>query len=89
MGFFTITDIVVIAIGILFLLFYIYLYFKGKKDAALFATLGDEDYPMHELYFVGYALVNMLGARLPVARKIEKQKTDRDFIWRENILITT
>ena len=47
MGFFTITDIVVIAIGILFLLFYIYLYFKGKKDAAFVVqTLGDEDYPM-------------------------------------------
>ena len=75
MGFFTITDIVVIAIGVLFLLFYIYLYFKGKKDAALFATLGDEDYPMHELYFVGYALVNMLGLdfRRKEDREVRKQ----------------
>ena len=64
MGFFTITDIVVIAIGILFLLFYIYLYFKGKKDAALFATLGDEDYPMHEL-FCGICIGKYVGARLP------------------------
>ena len=54
------TDIVVIAIGLAILLLWFFLYFRGRKYWKLFANLDKEDYPLSELYFVGYALTEML-----------------------------
>ena len=53
-------DIVVILVGLLILAFWFFLYIKGRKNWKLFASLDQVDYPLKELYFVGYALTEML-----------------------------
>lgn len=57
----TIVDIIVLACGAMILVVWFALYFKGKGNAALFEGLSDEDYPMHEMYFVGYEVTKILG----------------------------
>ena len=56
----TLTDIIVVSAGVLVLLFWFILYFKGKKNWKLFIGLDPVDYPLKELYFVGYAFTEML-----------------------------
>jgi len=56
----TITDIIVVSIGLVILFFWFILYITGRKHWRLFAGLDNEDYPLKELYFVGYALTDML-----------------------------
>lgn len=60
MAFITLTDIVVLGCGACVLLIWMLLYFQGKKDQGLFADLNDEDYPFHEMYFVGYRVTELL-----------------------------
>lgn len=57
----SITDIVVLAIGGVFLLAWLFFYFKGLKNANLFENLDPSDYPMGDTYFVGYAITEMLN----------------------------
>ena len=67
-------DIIVMAVGTAFLLLWLVLYAMGKKNEDLFNILEDEDYPMKDLYFVGYALCE----KLHIDYKQEKhQKTRR------------
>ena len=57
----TITDIIVLLAGLAILVFWFILYKEGEKQyAGLFENLKEEDFPMKELYFVGYALQNKL-----------------------------
>ena len=56
----TITDIIVVSIGLVILFFWFILYIMGRKQWRLFAGLDKEDYPLKELYFVGYAFTEML-----------------------------
>lgn len=55
-----ISDMVVLLMGTVLLLFWLLLYMRGLKYADLFVRLDDEDFPLKELYFVGYALTVML-----------------------------
>lgn len=66
-------DVILIVVGLLILFLWIALYFLGKKNEDLFLTLDDEDFPMKELYFVGYAIVE----RSNIDFKSEKQQKIR------------
>ena len=49
----TTTDLVMIAIGVFILLIWLIFYLFGRKNADLFLSLEDEDFPFKDLYFVG------------------------------------
>lgn len=66
----TITDIIVMCIGVVYLMFWMFLYLKGKKNASLFDPLEEKDYPFKEIYFVGYAFTELINYQY-------KSKADR------------
>lgn len=66
----TVVDIVMIALSVITLLFWMFLYFKGKKNAALFEPLDEKDFPLKEIYFVGYAAMELINYQY-------KSKADR------------
>ena len=53
-------DLVVILIGVVLLIFWFFLYIKGKKNADLFLALDSSDYPGKDFYFIGFALCELL-----------------------------
>jgi tight adherence protein C len=57
----TITNLIVFGIGGLLLILWLILYVKGYKNANLFATLTEKEYPLKEIYFVGYALTETIN----------------------------
>lgn len=60
MTLFKTTDIVILTAGLLILILWLVLYIQGRKDRGLFEGLNDEDYPFHEMYFVGYRATQIL-----------------------------
>lgn len=70
----TMLDIVMMLLGVVALAAWLALYFKGKKNAALFAPLNEKDFMLKEIYFVGYALTEVLNCQYKSAkdRKLRK-----------------
>ncbi len=62
-------DLFVLAFGAAVLLVWLVLFAAGYKHAALFDKLAKEDYPLKELYFVGFALLKYVK---------KDYKTERD-----------
>ena len=56
----TVIDFIIFIFGAVYLVILFMLYFSGLKYAKIFEKLNDEDYPFHELYFVGYQVTNIL-----------------------------
>lgn len=56
----TIADILVLAFGCAALGLWLLLFLQGKGNAWMFDQLNDEDYPMKELYFIGYSFTEKL-----------------------------
>ena len=71
----SVTDIVVLAVGTIILLLWLFLYFKGKQYEELFASLDTKDYPLGDTYFVGYAATLLLkfDYRNKNSRKLRKE----------------
>lgn len=55
---FTLTNLVIFAVGGVFLAVWLLLYVKGMKHASLFEALEEKEYPLKEIYFVGYEALN-------------------------------
>lgn len=53
-------DFIIFGLGILFLAAFIFFYLKGKKDESLFDPLNEKDFPLKQIYFVGYAVMETL-----------------------------
>lgn len=66
----TITDIIIMGLGVACLIFWLFLYIKGKKNASLFEPLDEKDFPFKEIYFVGYAATELINYQY-------KSKNDR------------
>lgn len=56
----TIMDFVVFGIGLLFLIIWIIFFIIGLKYANLFNTLDEKEFPLKEIYFVGYAVMQTI-----------------------------
>ena len=71
----SIFDIIIFAIGFIFLIIWMVFFFKGKKYESLFAGLDERDYMFKEIYFVGYAIMEMIGYqyRSKADRKLRKE----------------
>ena len=72
-------DIVVLAIGIAILAVWFLLFLQGRKNSWMFEQLDDEDYPVKELYFIGYALLDKLDPQF-------RSKKDRQLRKELNVL---
>lgn len=74
MELFSILDIVVLLIGLLILGAWLFFYFKGKQYEDMFVGLNQEDFPMGDIYFIGYAITEMLNLdyRTAKARRLRK-----------------
>lgn len=53
-------DYIIFGIGLFILAAWLFFFFKGMKYAELFETLEESDYPLKEIYFVGYAVMETL-----------------------------
>ena len=53
---FKVSDLIVFAAGLLLLAVWLGLYLSGRKYAQMFEGLDEKDFPMGDIYFVGYAL---------------------------------
>lgn len=71
----TITNIIIFSIGGVFLALWMILYIKGYKHAELFDGLDEKEYPLKEIYFVGYEAMNMIrySYRSKSDRKLRKE----------------
>ena len=61
-------DFFVIGFGIAVVLIWLVMFVKGYKNATLFDKLPAEDYPLKELYFVGFALLKGVKKNYKTAR---------------------
>ena len=66
----TLTQMIMMAIGLVLLFLWIFFYIKGYKEAKLFEVLEEKEYPLKEIYFVGYAVMGAI-------RYSYKSKSDR------------
>lgn len=57
---FSVLDIVLFIIGAVLLLLWLMFFFVGKKDEAFFEYLDEKNFPLKEIYFVGYAIMNTI-----------------------------
>lgn len=67
---FSVLDIVMFVIGAILLIMWMLFFFVGKKNEAFFEYLKEENYPLKEIYFVGYAILNTINYQY-------KSKSDR------------
>ena len=72
-------DIVLYAVGALLMALWLLLFVVGMKHAYLFEQLDEKEYPLKDVYFVGYALMGLL-------RYEYKSKSDRKIRKELNIL---
>lgn len=56
----SVLDFVMYGIGLIFLVVWMLFFVKGLKHASLFDALEEKDYPLKEVYFVGYAVMEFL-----------------------------
>jgi len=72
---FSILDIVIISLGIFYLIFWMFLYIRGLKNASLFDSLTEKEYPLKEVYFVGYAFTDLINYQFKTKgnRKLRKE----------------
>lgn len=71
----TIMDFVVFGIGLLFLIIWIIFFIIGLKYANLFDTLDEKEFPLKEIYFVGYAVMQTINYKYKSKhdRKLRKE----------------
>ena len=79
---FTITDITVFAVGAVFLLLWLFLFLKGLKNAKLFDVLEEKEYPLKEIYFVGYEALHIVKYSYR-SRKDRKQRKEISILYGE------
>lgn len=71
----TVTDIAVLIIGVGILAVWMLFFLRGRKNDWMFEQLDDTDYPVKELYFVGYEVVQRLNLQFKSkkARQLRKE----------------
>ena len=68
-------DIVVYAVGAAVLILWLFFFLKGLKNAALFEQISEKEYPLKEIYHVGYAIMEVVhySYHSPYDRKLRKE----------------
>lgn len=74
MIFLTAVDLLILAFGCLILLVWLILFFGGRKNAWMFEQLNDKDYPVKEVYFIGYYFIEKLNLQFKTKRDRKLRK---------------
>lgn len=71
----TLVDMLIIGIGALSFIVWLFLYFNGSKYNSLFEVLNEKDYPFKEIYGLGYGVFEMFkyGYKTKSDRKLRQQ----------------
>lgn len=71
----TIIDYIIFGIGFILLLAWLVIYFLTKKEASYFAELDEKEFPLKDIYFWGFGLLELLHYeyKSPSVRKLRKQ----------------
>lgn len=64
----------IMAVGSVYVLVWIIFFFKGKGQENFFQVLREEDYPLKEIYFVGYELLDVMKYSYHSERDVELKK---------------
>lgn len=80
--FLTITDIAIMAIGFVVLIIWLFFFVKGNKNASLFDSLEEKEFPLKEIYGVGYAVMETIKYQY-------KSKADRKLRQEIDVLYGT
>lgn len=78
----TAMDIIIFSIGAVFLILWMVFYLKGYKHAALFDALDENEYPLKEIYFVGYEVMNTIKYSYKT-KKDRKMRKEVEIIYGE------
>ena len=72
---FGILDYICWILGLIFTIFWIFLFCKGKINATLFQGLDEKEYPLKDIYFVGYELLELIkyNYRTKYDRRLRKE----------------
>ena len=70
----TILDVVILIIGVGILAVWMLLFLRGRKNDWLFEQLDDTDYPVKELYFIGYEVVQILQMQFKTKKDRQMRK---------------
>lgn len=71
MGFVTITDMVIMAIGCVLLAVWLVIFGQSKKYNSLFEGLDEKEYPLCQLYSTGYAIMEII--KYPYKAKFDRK----------------
>lgn len=72
---FDVFDYVVFGIGLLLIIIWLVFFVLGMKNASFFQVLEEKEYPLKEIYFVGYAVMELIryGYKSKSDRKLRKE----------------
>lgn len=73
-------QIVILALGFLALAGWLFFFFKGNQYASLFETLPEKEYPLKEIYGVGYAVMETLRYKYK-SKKDRKLRQEIDILY--------
>lgn len=57
---FAVDQLVIMTIGTIYIMFWVVIFIKGRKREAFFRPVTNDDFPMSEIFFVGYELLSMV-----------------------------
>lgn len=80
------TDIVMFALGGIVLLLYLILYFMGLKYNSYFDVLDEKEYPLKEIYGIGYAALELVHYPF-TGKKDRKLRQEIDIFYDKNMKI--
>lgn len=71
----TLLDLVVLVFGAAVVALWLFLFLKGRKNDWMFVQLDEEDYPVRELFFIGYEVIQIanLPFKSPKDRQLRKE----------------
>lgn len=72
----SILDIILFVIGVILLLLWLFLYFKGYENHEMFEGLEENEFPLNQVYHVGYEFLNLINYQY----KSKKDNDDRNKI---------
>lgn len=72
---FVLKDYIIFGTGIIFLIVWLVFFFIGLKYASIFEGLDEREYPLKEIYFVGYGIMQITGYKYKSKhdRKLRKE----------------
>ena len=70
----SVVKLTIMTVGSMYIFLWIIVFLKGKGQENFFRVLREEDYPMKEIFFVGYELLDIVNYSYHSERDVELKK---------------